>query len=81
MEEIGSSFLFYGVGSQSMVPELAVSEWTGKVGRIMASLKDVYTLISRICDDVILAGRRDFVYVIKILDLRWEDNCVISGLT
>lgn len=33
--------------------------------------KDVYSLIRRICDFIILCGKREFVEVIKLGILRW----------
>ena len=37
VEEIGSSPLSYHGGSQSVVPELAVTEWTSIKGRVITS--------------------------------------------
>lgn len=37
MEEIGCSPLSFSGSSQSVVPELAVAEWTGIKGRVITS--------------------------------------------
>lgn len=41
------------------------------VTRIMASTKDIHTLIPRTCEGIILHGKRNFTDVIKDLEM-WE---------
>ena len=42
------------------------------VGRIM-TLKYIQVLISKTCENVTFYSKRDFAYMIKSSNLRWED--------
>lgn len=50
-----------------------------EVGRIMVPPKDVYIIISRTYDYVILYGKRGFADVIKLRILKWRDSTGLSG--
>lgn len=63
-EKTGGSPFFCSGCSQSVLLELAALEWTGMVSRVMASPKDVDTLMSRTNDYFISHGQREFAHVI-----------------
>lgn len=77
VEEIGSSPLPFSGGSQSVVPELAVAEWTSIKGRVITSpvmstpyFSDSLNMLSNIA--------KETAYIIKIMDYEMGDHPGLS---